>query len=186
MKKEVKILLAGSYCWYFGAALLGPMYALFAQSVGGDLLNVAVPYAAYLFVTGTLTVAVGRISDRISKMKLMVAGYILNALGTFAYLFVSGPLDLVIVQVLLGIAAAFATPTWDTLFTAYIDQSKAGAQWGWSDGGPQIVASLGVLGGGLLIKAFGFKGLFIVMGFMQCVATIVQISMEACERDSPK
>jgi hypothetical protein len=50
------------------------------------------------------------ISRKKYKSKVMVAGYALNALFTFGYLFVSSPWHLFFVQAGLGVAEAIGTP----------------------------------------------------------------------------
>lgn len=45
----------------------------------------------------------------------MIAGYALNALLTFGYMFVSNPTQLFLLQIGLGIAEALSAPIWDAL-----------------------------------------------------------------------
>jgi len=174
MHKKIKILLAASYLWFFGEGLLGPLYVIFAQRIGGDILEITGAYALYLIVTGMLSIAFGKLSDTHSKEKLMVLGYAINTLATFGYLLVDSPLKLFFIQALLGVAAALATPTWDSLFSEYVDRKKSGEQWGLSDGGPHIVTGVAIIFGGLIVTYFGFAALFILMGLFQVAATILQ------------
>lgn len=174
MRRQIRLLLAGSYLWYFGEGLLGPLYAVFAQKIGGDILEITGAYAVYLITMGVISVLVGKFSDNHSKEKIMLAGYALNAVATFGYLFVNAPAMLFLVQGLLGVAAALATPTWDSLFSKYLDKKRAGEEWGLSDGGPHIVMGISLLFGGVVVSYFGFETLFIIMGTMQAIATVVQ------------
>ena len=111
MNKVMRSLLLGSYIWFFGWGLLGPLYAVFAQKIGGDILEMTGAYALYLIVGGLFSIGFGKYSDHVSKEKMMVAGYMLNAAATFGYLLVDTPIKLFIVQALLGLANALATPT---------------------------------------------------------------------------
>lgn len=125
-KKKEKILLYGSNWWYFGAGMLGPLFAVFAERIGGDILDIAWVWAVYLVVSGTLIVFIGKISDKkISKEKLMIGGFALNTIFTFAYVLVSSQLGLFIVQAGLGVAHALATPTWSALYAKYEDKRHA-------------------------------------------------------------
>src|SRR5712671_5068081 len=108
MNRYLQALLAGSYLWYFAAGLLGPLYTVFAQSIGGDLLDAAFAYSAYLIATGVFSMLFGALSDRCSKEAMMLAGYSLNVIGTFSYLFVAAPHQLFATQVMLGVATALA------------------------------------------------------------------------------
>ena len=104
----------------------------------------------------------------------MILGYFLNAFATFGYLFVDSTAKLFIVQGVLGVANAMATPTWCALFSKYADKSKLGEQWGWSEGGPDIMTGIAILIGGIIVTYFSFEVLFIFMGTVQFITAIIQ------------
>ncbi|MFA5931602.1 MAG: MFS transporter [archaeon] len=174
MNKYGKILLIGSLLWYFGEGMLGPLFTVFAQQVGGDVLEITSAWAIYLIVLGVLTIIVGKYSDKMDKEKLMIAGYGLNAIFTFGYLFVNDAISLFLVQAGLGFATALATPTWNALFAKSYDQSKDGSAWGIADGLPRIVTAIGIILGGLIVTFFSFTVLFVSMGIIQLIAAFYQ------------
>jgi len=174
MNKRFLNLLASNYIWWFGAGLLGPLYAVFAEKIGGDILELTGAYALYLILAGILSIYIGHISDHHSKKYLLLAGCSLNALATFGYLLVDSPLKLFMVQGLFGISAALSYPAWDSLFTMSLEKKHLGAEWGLSEGGPLIVSGIAILLGGLIITYFSFTVLFITMGIVQVIGTIVQ------------
>jgi MFS family permease len=99
MRVQSRLLLLSSYLWEFGEGMFGPLFAVFSQRVGGDILDITSAWAAYLIATGIFIVIIGRLSDRVSKEKLLVAGYALNAVFTFSYLLVHSQASLLAVQV---------------------------------------------------------------------------------------
>ena len=178
LKKKERILLYGSNIWYLGEGMLVPLFAVFAEKVGGDILEITWAWAIYLFVTGLLVMLIGKISDnKISKKKLMVAGYALNAIFTFGYLFVSSTWHLFIVQAGLGMAVALAAPTWESLYAQYEDKKHAGYTWGLADGESRLFTALAIVIGGLIVTFFSFRALFLVMGVIQVIATIYQTQL---------
>lgn len=135
LSKTTRILLYGSSIWYLGKGMLGPILGVLTEKIGGDVLEISWIWATYLIATGVFTAFVGKLSDnKFSKEKLLVAGYALNALFTFGYLFASSTLHLLCVQIGLGIAAALATPTWDALYAKQNTQTDAGYVWGLAAG----------------------------------------------------
>jgi MFS family permease len=131
LNRSIKILLYGANVWYFAEGMLGPLFAIFTQKIGGDILDVSWAWATYLILAGLLYIVVGKITDVYdNKEKIMVIGYALNALFTFSYLFISAPWHLFITQAGLGLAAAMATPTWDALYAKHEDRKHGGFQWG--------------------------------------------------------
>lgn len=169
-----KILLIGGGFWYFGEGMLGPLFAIFAQKIGGNVLEITWAWATYLLVLGILTLILGKYSDKCNKKKMMISGYSLNAIFTFGYLFVKNPWSLLLVQAGLGLACALATPTWDALYSEHMNKKKDGDAWGLADGLPYIVTGMAVIIGGLIVTYYSFNYLFITMGIIQVIAAIYQ------------
>lgn len=174
MRKEEKILLIGAMFWWLGEGLFGPLFAVFTGQIGGDLLDITWAWAIYLIVTGFLVMYVGRISDRVGHARLMVVGFVLNAILTFCYLLIDSPMELFLVQAGLGVALALAEPTWDALYAKFEDRSHAGYTWGLSNGTEELITGMAILIGGFIVSWYGFKTLFIIMGIIQTIGAIYQ------------
>ena len=174
MRSQEKILLAGASFWWLGEGLFGPLFAIFAGRVGGSVLDISWAWATYLLVTGVLEIFVGKISDKIGHAKLMIVGYGLNAVFTFGYLFIHSPFGLFFVQAGLGVALALADPTWDALYAKFEDRRRAGYIWGLEHGIEELITGASIFIGGLIVSYFSFTLLFVIMGVIQTVGTIVQ------------
>jgi len=175
LNRKTRTLLFADIIWFFGEGMLGPLFAVFAQRVGGDILEITWAWATYLIVTGLLIIAIGKLSDRLDKKKFVFYGYVLNAVLTFGYLFVGNPIQLLIIQAGLGIAAAMATPTWDALYAQYDNRKRRGFDWGLSDGASQLFTGVAIIIGGFVVAYFSFTALFILMGIVQIVSVIAII-----------
>ena len=174
-KKALKILLISNNLWSLAEGMFGPLFALFANRLGGSILDITWAWAGYLIVRGLASIVAGKVSDRwISKETLMVTGFGLNALLTFGYLSVNSSWGLFIVESGLGLAAALALPTWSSLFARYSGRTKNGWAWGLSAGLDDFVTAVGIVLGGLVVSLFNFTGLFVIMGTIQLCATIYQ------------
>ncbi len=177
MNKKERILLLGSNLWYLGEGMLGPLFAVFAERIGGDVLDIAWAWSLYLVIIGVLVIVIGNWSDKIGKEKLLIAGYSLNAIFTFAYLLVSTPLHLFLVQAGLGVAAAFSIPTWMSLYARHEDRKHDGKIWGLGAGLDRIVTGIALFIGGIIVMFFSFTTLFVIMGCIQVIATIYIINI---------
>ena len=174
-KKALKILLVSNNLWSLAEGMFGPLFALFADRMGGSILDVTWAWSGYLVVRGLTSIWVGKLSDRsISKESLVVAGFVLNALLTFGYLSVSDRWGLLLVESGLGFAAALALPTWSSLFARYSGSRKNGWAWGMASGTDDFVTAVGIILGGLVVSKFSFTGLFVVMGIIQLAAALYQ------------
>jgi predicted MFS family arabinose efflux permease len=173
--KETRILLIASNIFYLGEGMFGPMLAVFTQRIGGNIMDIAWAWAIYLWTTGLMAIIIGKVSDKhIAHRYLLIVGYILNALFTFLYILVQAPVHLFLVQIGLGIASACSSPTWEVLYSFYNKVFQRGYEWGLAEGQAQIYTAFGILIGGLILEYTSFKVLFITMGLIQVLATIVQ------------
>jgi hypothetical protein len=174
LTKTAKTLLLGANIWYFGEGMMGPLFAVFAEKVGGDILDITWAWSTYLVITGVLYIVVGRwLNGKNFKEKVMVAGYSLNALCTFGYLLVDSPIKLFIVQAGLGIAEAIGTPAWDALYANSQHEEMDAYAWGLSTGQSQIVTGLAFAVGGAITHFISFEALFITMGCTQILSALV-------------
>jgi len=176
LNKQEKILLVGANLWVLGDGMLGPLFAVFSERIGGNIIDITWAWAVYLGVTGIGIILVGKWSDHIGKEWLLLGGYALTALFTFGYLLVREPIDLLIVQIGLGIALAFSQPTWYALYGRYShNQDEAdGYSWGIATGLSYVIAGGALLIGGFIVSNYSFKVLFITMGCVQILATLYQ------------
>jgi len=170
--RRLTLLLHGANLWYLGEGMLGPLFAVFTQKVGGSVLDISWAWATYLIIAGLLHVVVGRLADTpIGKERLMVAGYAMNALFTFGYLLVDAPWKLFAVQAGLGIGSALATSTW---YALYSERADGSTEWGLTVGYREIILGGALITGGFIVSAFSFATLFVVMGSIQLIATAYQ------------
>ena len=172
-----RLLLWSSNLWSLGEGMLGPLFAVFAQRIGGNILDITWAWAIYLGMTGIFTIVAGNVSDRIwqwcGRERLLVAGYALNALCTFGYLFVHTTTGLFLVQAGLGVALALSSPTWSALYARYSPgEEKAGNTWGLVAGGQRLTLAAAILLGGYIVNHYSFDALFIAMGTVQVIATV--------------
>ena len=177
-----RLLLWSSNIWALGEGMLGPLFAVFAQRIGGNILDITWAWAIYLGMTGMLTIVAGNVSDRIwqwcGRERLMVAGYGLNALCTFGYLFVDTTTGLFLVQAGLGMALALSSPTWSALYARYSPgEEQAGKSWGLVAGGQRLTLAVAILLGGYIVNRYSFDALFIAMGTVQVIATLYLLPM---------
>jgi Major Facilitator Superfamily len=176
LSKITKILLWGANVWFFGEGLLGPLFAVFTERLGGDVMDITGAWAIFLIMTGVCYIITGKLTSRFKKSiaKVMLAGYILNAIFTFGYLFVKTPEQLFLIQAGLGISEAIGSPPWDSLYAKSLNETNEIYAWGLAGGQAQILTGLAALAGGLIVVNMSFDALFIIMGLIQVIATVIQ------------
>lgn len=173
--KIQKVLLFASGLWFFGEGLFGPLFAVFAEKVGGDLLDITWAWSIYSITLGLLYFLTGKILVKSKyKEEVMVFGYLLNTIFTFSYLLVHNSTQLFIVQIGLAIAESLSTPTWDSIFAKELEDPGDSFLWGIAGGQSHFVTGVAIAIGGLITYYISFEALFIIMGTIQAIATIIQ------------
>ncbi|MBI2106166.1 MFS transporter [Candidatus Woesearchaeota archaeon] len=175
LNKKEKILLYSNNLWLLGEGMFGPLLAVFTEKIGGSVLDISSAWATYLITLGILVIVIGKLSDKKGrKEKFMIAGFALNAIFTFGYLFVSSTSHLFIIQAGLGLAAALAIPTWNSLYAKYEDKKHDGFTWGLASGESSITTGIAIIIGGFIVTTLSFEALFLIMGSIQILATLYQ------------
>ena len=88
--RGLRILLITNALILIAGAMLGPIYALFVEKVGGSLLDASLTGGIFALVAGITTLIAGRYADKIKEKRYIVAfGYSLMGVGFFLYTFVN-------------------------------------------------------------------------------------------------
>lgn len=172
MHKAIKILISASLFYNFAGGLFGPIYAIFVERIGGDILTASSAIALYNIVMGILLLIFGKMEDKINKRKVVVLGYFLSAIGMTGYLFISQPWHLFLVQIMLSFGV-ITNPAWDAFFAASTDKKRESEEWGLWEGSIKIDVGIAAIIGGLVASVFGFRALFFLMAVSAFVSAFV-------------
>ena len=171
--KALRILLITNGLVLLAGAMLGPIYALFVENLGGDLLDASLTGGFFALAAGITTLIAGKFADKNKRDELIVAsGYAVMGLGFLLYIFVNSIWFLFGVQILIGFAEAFYSPAFDALFSKHVTKKKAGREWGAWESMNYFSIAIGAIVGGLVVNAFGFKSVFYIMGTISLISAI--------------
>ncbi len=173
----IKILIFSDLLVLSGFGLITPIFAVFITEniSGGNLATVGVASAIYLGSKSLFQIPVAIFSDKIKGERddftFLMIGSLLFSLIPLAYIFITTPDMLYLVQFFYGAATALTIPTWYAIFTRHIDRNKEGVEWGayntLTDLGAAISASIG----GFLALQLGFSKLFLVVCLFSVLGT---------------
>lgn len=165
--KALKVLLATNGLILMAAAMLGPIYALFVERIGGSLLDASMAGGIFALTAGVVSLLSGRLSDEIRHSeRVIMLGYAMIGLGFFLYLFVDSILFLFAVQMIIGFGEAIYSPAFDKLYSLHLDVGKGGREWGAWETMNYFTYAAGALFGGLLVSRFGFDIIFMMMAVL--------------------
>jgi MFS family permease len=189
MNKTNKILLLASFLGFITLGLFGPIYAIFVKKIGGDVLEAGIAYGLFSIVSGIFVFSIGRLDFFKQNLRQAVfIGFLLFTLGNGGFLFVSRPLHLFIVQIILGVAGGILEPSWDGLFSKDLTEQKAAQFWSTWAGARDVATGIGAMAGGVIVAAYSFHLLFLVMLSLNITATLVSFLLvkKGSDRDATK
>ena len=148
----------------FAEGVILPIYAVFVQHVGGDILAAGGAMSVFLITEGVFIIAVHRFhwSPR-ARIVLMIFGWAIWLSGIVCYLFISNILTLFIAQILAAIGNAVADPVFDEELAEHIDESLKEREWGVWEGRKALIDGIAAIVGAAVASAFGFRALIYLM-----------------------
>ncbi|MFC1723387.1 MFS transporter [Nanoarchaeota archaeon] len=174
MKKELHILLLSAGLFMLAGGLFGPIYAVFVEDIGGDLLTAGMAYGAFAIAAGVLILFISKWEDRVKhKEKLLVLGYGMSCVGFLGYLFIDKPWHLFLVQIVFGIGEAVSAPAFDALYSKNVQKGKVASQWGAWEGMDYMIGGVSAVIGGGFASLYGFKSLFGIMFILSLAGLLV-------------
>ena len=164
MKNGLKILITADAFGTFALGMIGPIYAIFVGKIGGDILDVGWAYFVFTFTSGIVLYAISRWENLVvHKERLVVVGYLINALGCLLYFFADSQITLLLVQIVLGIGVAVVSPAFDAIYSHFVNAKSEASDWGAWEAMGYFVAAVGAVLGSFVVDRYGFNTLFLVM-----------------------
>ncbi|MBW2977162.1 MFS transporter [Candidatus Woesearchaeota archaeon] len=164
MKRWLKVLLTADFFALLAIGMITPIYAIFVEEIGGDILDASGAWALFAITSGILMYLIGKWEDRGKHYAgMLFFGYLLRSFAFLGYFFVQNTMQLFGVQIILGLSVAVTNPSYDALYSKCLQKGKYAAQWGAWEAMNMIVEAVAALIGGAIASYFGFKALFAVM-----------------------
>ncbi|MFA5749746.1 MAG: MFS transporter [Candidatus Shapirobacteria bacterium] len=166
------------------AGLLGPIFALFIEDfiIGSTAETVGIATGIYLFSRSLLQIPIAHFLDKVRGEKddfwLMFVFSVLFSLIPILYLFIKTPLQLYIVQFILGFFTAFTYPAFMAIFTRHIDKNKEGTEWGIYFTLTDLTsAALAIIGGYVAVSS-GFNVLIVIVAMTSLIGALLLLPIK--------
>lgn len=172
ISRPLKIILATNIFVLIAAAMLAPIYAVYVDGIGGDLLDAGVAMSLFAVAAGITSLLAGRIADRVKHKHVLVGvGYLLTGVGFMAHSFVGNIWQLFAVQVFIGLVQASYEPVFDGLYTKFIGNVKrASSRWSLWEAGNYFSVAIGSVVGAAVVAYTNFQTMFVLMAVI-CFAS---------------
>lgn len=159
------ICCAIAFASYLGSYMRIPVVPLFAHSLGASTLEVGIINAAFLLMSGLLSLPVGILSDRWGRKLLIIAGLAISMATSFLLFASTTPRQLMVIYLLFGTGLAAIGPTLMSYVADLSPSTHLGRSYGWYTTAIYSGMSLGPALGGFVAQWLGFRPLFLIAGF---------------------
>lgn len=180
----IRFLIVSDTVLVGAAGLLGPIFALFIEDfiIGGNEAVAGIAAGIYLFSRSILQIPIAHFLDKIRGEKddfwVMFIFSVLSAAVPLFYLVITTPIQLYVVQFVLGFFTAFTYPSYMAIFTRHIDKEKEGTEWGIYFTLTDLTsAALAVVGGYLAVSA-GFPALIVVVVLLSLFGSLLLLPIK--------
>ncbi len=175
----IRLLIVSDTVLSGASGLLAPIFALFIEDfiIGGNAITAGVAASIYLVTKSVFQIPIAAFIDRVRGEKddfyLMFIFTIIIGLIPLLYLFINTPLQLYLVQFILGLFTSFTFPTYMAIFTRHVDKEKEGTEWGvyftLTDLSGATLAALG----GYIAATAGFENLIIAVSVISVIGALL-------------
>lgn len=163
----LKVLFISNSIYVFAALLLGPLFAVYVQKIGGGILLVSVATAVFYVSSTLFLIFMAKLGDKIKHKELVLAAsYVVRGLAYFGLGFVNNAFSLILLQAVFGLGDALGTPIFGALFAKHVNKKEEVMEYSDWTIVSNLVMALGTIVGGFMVSALGFGFLFIVIGVM--------------------
>jgi MFS family permease len=180
MNKTLKLLILSDIFVFSGFGLITPILAIFIKDnlVGGTILAAGIASTIFLITHSVLQLIFSYKFNPKDRLWMLCLGTAIIALVPFGYIFSKSIYHIYLVQFLYGIGAAFAYPSWSSLFTANLEKGKRGFQWSvyYSSVGIGTAITAGL--GALLAEKVSFQLIFILTGIISIIGLLILFKLD--------
>lgn len=161
-EENSRLLLAQNAFFEFGAGLFGPIYAIFVERIGGNILDAGIAWAIFLITLGLFEALVSKYIDMFESKKVLIITSIAYSIVVFSYIFVSSVWQLFILQLAAGIILAIDNPAWSSWYAKLQTDRKRGHDFALMYMSNNMARGFAVLIGAAVAQLFGFKVIFVL------------------------
>src|SRR4030042_603675 len=180
MNRTLKLLMISDIFVFSGFGLISPILAIFIKDnlIGGTIFAAGIASAIFLITHSLLQIFFAYKFNPKDRLWMLWLGTALMAIIPFGFIFSRYIYQIYLIQFVHGVGAAFAYPSWSSLFTANLEKGKRGFQWSVYSSSVGIGTAITAAAGTLLAEKVGFEWVFGATGLLAIIGLLVLFMLE--------
>jgi MFS family permease len=159
-ERKTLVLYALTFLANLGYGIMIPTLSVHAHSLGASHAAIGVIISAFAAAQLLTQIPMGRLSDRIGRVKLVVIGFGAVAVAATLYNFAASPGQFIVLQALAGVGSGCLWPPLMAMLTENSDSSDRGRIMGAFNTVFFLGVGMGPLLGGFIAAMFGHMAVF--------------------------
>jgi MFS family permease len=178
MNKSLRLLLSINSVFVLAANLLGPLYAVYIERLGGSVAVVSGTWSVMLLTTTLVNFSLIRFGDRVRQHEyFLIAGFIFRAFAWIGFAHAQNIAMIIFLQVIIGIGEALGSTGFDSIMAEHLDKSNHIRDYAVWKTVSNILAAIATFAGGLIVTIYGFSPMFYFMGVVAILCAIFTYSL---------
>ena len=186
--KKILTLYALTFLATLGYGVMIPSLSLHAHSLGANHAAIGVIVSAFAAAQLLTQIPMGRLSDRIGRVQLVVIGFAVIALAATLYNFAASPRQFIALQALAGVGSGCLWPPLMAMLTDNTASTDRGRAMGVFNTVFFLGVGMGPLVGGFIAAEFGHVAVFnvwagvAVLGGLVCLLALKESAQDRTTR----
>ena len=160
-----------------GVGIVVPILPLYAQDLGANAFQIGLIFASFSLSKTIFTPIIGGLSDVTGRKKLIILGLGAYTVVALMYVLAIGPLTLIAVRSIHGVASAFILPVAMSYAGLIAKQGEEGLFMGTFNMALFLGMGTGPFIGGVLTRFFGMDTAFFALSLLSLLALVITWGM---------
>ncbi len=173
--RTLKLLILSDILVYGALGFVSPILSIFIDTelIGGGIFYAGLASTIFLITHAVLQLIFSYKFNPKDRLWMLWLGTGIIALVPIGYIFSTHIWHLFLAEFAYGIGAAFAYPSWSSLFTSNLEKGKRGFQYSIYSSGLGIGTAITAAVGGLIAEKVSFKLVFALTSFLAIIGLLI-------------
>ncbi len=173
--RTLKLLILSDILVYGALGFVSPILSIFIDTnlTGGGIFTAGLASTIFLITHATLQLIFSYKFNPKDRLWMLWLGTGIIAIVPIGYVFSTHIWHLFLAEFAYGVGAAFAYPSWSSLFTSNLEKGKRGFQYSLYSSGLGIGTAITAAVGGLIAEKIGFKFVFVITSLLAIMGLLI-------------
>jgi len=187
INKTIQTLILSDVFLLTGFGLTEPIMAVYINDsiVGGSILTAGVASTIFMVTKAFVQLPFSRYVDSHDDkedLKWLTIGTFLILIIPFIYIFAESIYHVYLAQILYGVGAGLAYPTWLGLFSTHLDKNNESFEWSFYSTLVALGTSVSATLGAFLAELYGFETTFVLVGLLSLIGFFMLFRFRSLEK----